>query len=381
MGKPTYKELEEKIRKLEQRRHKQYSSVIKMDGKKKKVYSLLIIDDDDSVRSSLSSYLEDSGYLPFTASDGQQGIDTFAQENIDLVLVDLRMPKMDGYEVIKHIHKESPQTPLIVVSGASGIQDAIETMKIGAWDYLVKPIREMSTLVYSIEKALSHSRILNEKQRAEELLIQSEKKYFKLIQTTSSGFWQVDKNEITTEVNQALCDMLGFTLEDMIGKSALTFVGKKNKEIFNKILSDPKESIERSFSIVLRNRKKEQLHALFDTALTFDGNNEISGAFAFVSDITERTKNHQLKTAIETAGAICHEIHQPMQTILGYVELMLLELNEQDKNYEFVTIIKESIDRMNKVTSKLVNITKYETKKYVDEIIVDIDKSLFSEKE
>ena len=381
MGKPTYEELEDKIRQLENQLSDQCTIVPKLDDEKKKLNSILIIDDDDSVRNSLSSYLEDSGFLPFTACDGKQGIKAFEQENIDLVLVDLRMPEMDGYEVIKHLHKKSPQTPLIVVSGASEIQTAIETMKIGAWDYLVKPIREMSALVYAIEKALDHSLVLKDKQIAEQLLLQSEKKYSKLIETTSSGFWQVDKNEVTTEVNQALCEMLGYKPEQMIGKTASRFVDQKKIAIFNRILSNPSDTVSKNFGIVLRTKKGEELHALFDTALIFDNFNEISGAFAFVSDITESRKNHQLSTAIETAGAICHELHQPMQTIFGYSELLLLEMTKKDKNYEFATIIKESIDRMNKITNKLSNITKYETKKYVDKIIVDFEKSSFSEEE
>ncbi|MCP3901733.1 MAG: hypothetical protein GY707_18645, partial [Desulfobacteraceae bacterium] len=118
-----------------------------------------------------------------------------------------------------------------------------------------------------------------------------------------------------------------------------------------------------------------QLYALFDATLVFDRNDEISGAFAFVSDITERKKNDQLTAAIETAGAICHELHQPMQTIFGSVELILLEMTEEDKAYEFATLIKESIDRMNKITNQLTSITKYKTKKHVDKTIVDLEKS------
>jgi len=378
MGKPTYEELENKIRLLENKLQTQSASLAVVNTATEQRNSILIIDDDDSVRSSLSSYLEDSGYVPFSACDGKQGLELFDRESIDLVLVDLRMPEMDGYDVIKHIHKISSQTPLVVVSGASGIQDAIETMKIGAWDYLVKPIREMSTLVHAIEKALDHSQVVREKQRAELLLVQSEEKYAKLIETTSSGFWQVDKNEITTEVNYALCEMIGYSPEQIIGQPVSQFIDQNDTLLFNKIFSNPSDFSPKSVSIILKTQKEEQLHALFDIALILD-NNEVSGAFAFVSDITETKKNHQLAIVIETAGAICHELHQPMQTIFGYVEMILAEMPEQDKNYKFITIIKESIDRMSKITNKLSNITNHETKQYVDQILIDIKKAAANE--
>ncbi len=380
MDKPTYKELENKIRQLEKQLHIYDNTVSSMMKENEKPLSILIIDDDDPVRSSLSSYLEDSGFNALTATDGRKGIKIFEEQDIALVLVDLRMPEMDGYDVIKYIHRESPQTPVIVISGASGIQDAIEAMKIGAWDYLVKPIREMSTLIHSIERSFERSQILKEKHKAEQLLTQSEEKYSKLVETTSSGFWQVDKNEITTGVNQAFCKMLGYTSEQMIGKSAQLLADQsKAGKIFNAILEESSTIDSHNFDITLKTKEGNQLHALLDATLVFDRNNEISGAFAFVSDITERKKNDQLTTAVETAGAICHELHQPMQTIFGSVELLLLEMSEKDKTYEFATIIKESIDRMNKITNQLASITKYKTKKHIDKIIVDLEKSSGSE--
>ena len=122
--------------------------------------TILIVDDDASIRKSISMHLEDNFYKTLTAENGREGIDIFEQELPDLVLVDLRMPEVDGYEVIKHIHKLSPKVPLIVISGVNSIETAIEAMKIGAWDFLTKPVTDHSVLMHSIERALSHAELL-----------------------------------------------------------------------------------------------------------------------------------------------------------------------------------------------------------------------------
>ena len=91
--------------------------------------TLLIIDDDEVVRASLAAYLEDSGFSVLQASNGQQGLQVFEQDKPDLVICDLRMPQMGGLELIRQVTERSPQTPVIVVSGAGVMNDAVEALR------------------------------------------------------------------------------------------------------------------------------------------------------------------------------------------------------------------------------------------------------------
>ena len=93
--------------------------------------TLLIIDDDEVVRASLAAYLEDSGFSVLQASNGQQGLQVFEQDTPDLVICDLRMPQMGGLELIRQVTERSPQTPVIVVSGAGVMNDAVEALRLG----------------------------------------------------------------------------------------------------------------------------------------------------------------------------------------------------------------------------------------------------------
>jgi len=132
--------------------------------------SVLVIDDEPFVRESITSYLEDSGFIMIQAENGQEGIAVFRREKPDVVLIDLRMPGLDGLEVLDILAKESPETPLIVISGAGIMQDAIHALQAGAWDYIMKPIQELAMLEHSVRKGYERSRLLIENRKYREHL-------------------------------------------------------------------------------------------------------------------------------------------------------------------------------------------------------------------
>ncbi|HLP48356.1 MAG TPA: response regulator, partial [Candidatus Kapabacteria bacterium] len=123
---------------------------------------ILVVDDEVPVRMSLGAFLEDCGYEVLEAENGRVGLEKFKSENPDLVLVDLRMPEVDGLEVLLEITAQSPDTPVIVVSGTGFIGDVIEALHRGAWDYLLKPVIDMEMLRYAVKKALERSSLIKE---------------------------------------------------------------------------------------------------------------------------------------------------------------------------------------------------------------------------
>lgn len=116
--------------------------------------TLLIIDDDQVVRASLAAYLEDSGFTVLQASNGLQGLEVFERDHPDLVICDLRMPQVDGLELIRRINALQVETPVIVVSGAGVMTDAVEALRLGAADYLIKPLEDLAVLEHSVRRAL-----------------------------------------------------------------------------------------------------------------------------------------------------------------------------------------------------------------------------------
>jgi sigma-B regulation protein RsbU (phosphoserine phosphatase) len=119
-----------------------------------KLKSILVIDDEAIVRESMAIYLEDSGYNVIQAVDGEQGLALFCEFQPNLVLCDLRMPEMDGMTLLTKISALAPETPVIIVSGAGQINDVVEALRLGALDYLVKPITDMAVLENAVQNAL-----------------------------------------------------------------------------------------------------------------------------------------------------------------------------------------------------------------------------------
>lgn len=133
-----------------------------MTDKKKTV--VLTIDDEQSVRTALSVFLSGLGYEVLEAEDGREGMDQFDTNKPDIVLVDLQMPVMSGFEVLEHLREASPETPVVVVSGTNSIDDVVDAIHLGAWDYIIKPIQSLAVLNHVIEKVLDRAQLKKQNQ-------------------------------------------------------------------------------------------------------------------------------------------------------------------------------------------------------------------------
>lgn len=122
------------------------------------------------MRHQLAHLLSDLGYEVIQARNGAEGVQQFHKHSPDLVLCDLRMPGLDGLEVLAQMVAEAPETPVIIVSGAGELKDAIVAFQRGAWDYLTKPIADSAVLHHAILRALDRARLLRENREYRENL-------------------------------------------------------------------------------------------------------------------------------------------------------------------------------------------------------------------
>jgi DNA-binding NtrC family response regulator len=130
--------------------------------------SILIIDDKDSMRQMLSKTLESEGYEVETAKDGEGGLEKAKEKKYDLILADLKLPKMDGIEVLSSLKDLDPEVAVIMMTAYGTIESAVEAMKQGAFDFLAKPF-DTDHLNVLIKRALENRRLV-----AENILLREE---------------------------------------------------------------------------------------------------------------------------------------------------------------------------------------------------------------
>lgn len=123
--------------------------------------NILIIDDEESIRDSMSQVLHKEGYKVKAAVEGKEGLRLFSNETFQVVFLDLKLPGIRGMDILSRIKEASPETPVIVITGYASIESAVEAMKRGAFDYMVKPFTPEELRVIT-KRALDSRKILYE---------------------------------------------------------------------------------------------------------------------------------------------------------------------------------------------------------------------------
>ncbi|HOU98615.1 MAG TPA: sigma-54 dependent transcriptional regulator [Bacteroidales bacterium] len=123
--------------------------------------SILIVDDERSIRNSLKEILEHEDFIIETAESGHQALEILKQKQADLVLCDIKMPQMDGIELLEILQKEYSSTPVVMISGHGDIETAVECLKKGAYDFLQKPL-DLNRILVTVRNALDKSKLITE---------------------------------------------------------------------------------------------------------------------------------------------------------------------------------------------------------------------------
>lgn len=123
--------------------------------------NILIIDDERAIRNVLKDILSNEGFKVEEAADGEEGLKKFASNTYDVVLCDIKMPKLDGIEFLQKVTESNPDVPVIMISGHGNIETAVDAVKKGAFDYISKP-PDLNRLLITIRNAMDKTTLVQE---------------------------------------------------------------------------------------------------------------------------------------------------------------------------------------------------------------------------
>jgi PAS domain S-box-containing protein len=158
------------------------------------------------------------------------------------------------------------------------------------WENIGVPLKDDAG---EIVGAIEIGRNVTERKQTEEALWKSEKKYRTLLETTSEGWWLLNSEHKTIEINQSLCNMLGYSEKEILGKTPFDFVDDENRKVFVEQTSKIPTTHHRSYEITLKKKNGEDLRAHFNASTIRDESGDVQGSFALITDITERKQTQK----------------------------------------------------------------------------------------
>lgn len=320
--------------------------------------SILLVEDHDVLRRSMSEFLYKAGYFVTEAKTGTEALEFFREIQPQLIISDLRMPGLDGLRFLEIVKKESELTPFIIVSGLGTMEDVIQGLRLGAWDYLTKPIHPIELLQHSVERALERARLIRQaryhqeyleetiKQRTIDLIKQNqayeeeihERKIMEEEARKARNEWErtvnalpdmiaiVDLDNHIIRMNQAMREKIGKPQEDIIGKACL-MCSSEGLCLHRKMLHDRTAVSKEIFNSALNATFSLNIIPFYSTT------GELIGSVHVFHDITEQKKNihekevlqaqllqaHKLESVGQLASGIAHEINTPTQFVSSNV--------------------------------------------------------------
>ena len=372
---------------------------------------ILIIDDEEIIRRHLKKLLSLDHYITFEADDGETGLELFKKEKPEIVILDVKMPGMSGIDVLKQIKGIQPDSEVILVTGHGGIDAAIQALRIGAYDYITKPI-DYDTLEISIKKAL-------EKQQLEKKLFEEKKYNENIMRSMIDSLIVITPEGFIKKVNESALNLLGYKEEDLLDQHISKIISNKHfieKELMPtiknfKYVNDvavnyihqsgnnvpvnlSASSMETKYNklegIVIVAKEMTEIMTLISElekskeTLEVKVKDRTSALKKLADDLENKNKqlvkmqdqlihNEKMAALGEFTAGITHELKQPLNIMNMTFSLLLKQIiGEITKNeiQEKILSIKEELDRAGKIIDSLLSFSHKQKKEtnydYID---------------
>ncbi len=171
---------------------------------------ILVVDDEESIRYTFRLFLSEQGYTVSAAADCDEGIALLREKDFDLIFADIILPGRSGIDLLKEAREILPGALVIMITGAPSVDSAAESLRIGAFDYIIKPIRR-DALLRTVNIALKHKAVREERE-------QCRLNFEAIFRSVNDGIITVDGNMAVEEINDAARKICQFQRDEVIGK-------------------------------------------------------------------------------------------------------------------------------------------------------------------
>lgn len=289
---------------------------------------VLIIDDERDIRDGCERILARMGCQVAKAPDGRQGLEALELQPAEVVLLDLKMPGMDGLEVLKRIKQSWPQVLVIVITGFATVETAIEAMKLGAYDFIPKPFQP-DQLRLTVNRAIEHLHLTQETERLEKERqrtlsdLHTEKSRLRtIISALPQGLLVTRNDGQVVLINPALCQMLALDPQTAPGQEIACYLADPAAcQMLRRVSAGENGAEEDSPSLEFSAPGERHLLAQATRILGEDGQG--LGAVLVLVDVSAFKVLDQLRS--EFVAKVSHELRSPLSTILLQLTLLLGE--------------------------------------------------------
>ena len=247
---------------------------------------ILVIDDEESIRFTFKAFLVKEGHEVLTAEDYEGAIDAISSTDFDFIITDIILGSHSGVDILKEVNDRDIHCPVLMITGEPNIKTATDAVRLGAFDYLYKPIRK-ETLLRVTNHALRHKNLLDEKN-----LLEAENEIYRhnleaIFKSLNDGIVTVDREMRVIEANEATKSICGFSPEEIVGKEFEKVLSRCNKPCY-KVLKETlktKKTI-REFRVECGHKARPGQIVLLTSSPLMDRKKKFVGAVLVARDIT-----------------------------------------------------------------------------------------------